>query len=93
MDMKAWSVRIPAAITDGERLLDGDKYVLIPPHMEGNDTNLTIVLTASEVEMAYALWEEIGEEEPEYAGYLESDAPGVTALRAFTETMERLDHD
>ena len=97
MTDKPWSERIPAAIADGEKLLDGDKYVLLPPHMWGNDTKLTIVLTAGEVEMAeaaYDFWRWIRNELPnaEYG----PDAPGTEppqVLREFTEKLERLDHD
>ena len=54
--MTDWSERIPAAIADAWLRLDGGEYMLIPPHIGGNETKLTLVLTAGEVALAKALW-------------------------------------
>ena len=93
--MTDYSERIPAAIADGERLLDAGEYVLIPPHIGGNDTKLTLVLTAGEVAMAKALWltwfeDAEGTDEHWFA----SDSPyGPNVLREFTLKMEGLSHE
>ena len=87
--MSDWSTRIPAAIADGEKLLDGDEYVLIPPHIGGNETKLTLVLTAGEVALVkalYPIWDE-----PERIDI--ADDAATDALVAFTEKMEGLNHD
>ena len=88
--MTDYSERIPAAIADGERLLDAGEYVLIPPHIGGNDTKLTLVLTAGEVAAMRALWENPPQQHAQ-------DATGscnwCQALRAFTEKMEGLSND
>ena len=87
-----YSERIPAAIAKGERRLDGDEYVLIPPHIGGNDTKLTLVLTAIEVSLAKQLWAHYsdGLYESDLDYYLPKEAP---ALIAFCEKMERLGDD
>ena len=79
-----WSTRIPSAIAAGERRLDGDEYVLIPPHIGGNETKLTLVLTAGEVALAKALWEVF--EGTSVEGWHEE-------LRAYCTKIERLSHD
>ncbi len=88
--VKPYSERIPAAIAEAERLLDGCEYVLIPPHIGGNKTQLTLVLTAGEVALADALWSEFGDDIMGDPGTC--DRP-LAALIAFCEKIERLSHD
>ncbi len=88
-EMKPWSERIPAAIAKGEKLLNGDQYVLIPPHMRGNETEFTVVLTAGEVALAKAVW---GWEWWAHCMGLTDFEPS-DALIAYTEKIERLSHD
>ena len=57
--MKPYSERIPTAIADGEKLLDGYEIMVVPPHTGGNDTRLTVGITAGEVDLAKALWHEM----------------------------------
>ena len=87
--MKPWPTRIPAAIADGEKLLDDAEYVLMPPHMWGNDTNITLVLTAGEVAMADWAWETFYNS-PEYNG---ERTPPPPVLIAFCEKIEKVSHD
>ena len=85
--MKPYSERIPAAIAKGKRLLAAAEYVLIPPHIGGNDTKLTLVLTAGEVALAKAL---------AFIQYGDSDyfgSDGEEALIAFCEKIEKVSHD
>ena len=89
--MKPWSTRIPAAIADGEKLLDGGEYVLIPPHIGGNDTKLTLVLTAGEVAMAERM-AELYEMGLVYEVTAAGNVPDRT-LVAFCEKLEGLNHD
>ena len=93
---KPWSERIPTAIADGEKLLDGAEYVLIPPHIGGNKTKLTLVLTAGEVEMAKALWHEMSRamdrmNGTERATFIAGFRGGT--IRYFTEKIEELNHE
>ena len=93
---KPWSVRIPTAIADGEKLLGGVGYLLVPPHMGGNDTKLTLVLTAGEVALAEALWHEMSRamdrmNGTERAAFI-AGFRGAT-IRYFAEKIEGLDHD
>ena len=97
MTDKPWSTRIPAAIAKGAKLLGADEYVLVPPHTGGNDTRLTVGITAGEVAMAKALWEpwqhyieSCGAEDLMKTWSYEEVQP---ALRDFTEKMEGLSHD
>ena len=69
--MKPWSERIPAAIANAERMLDGGEYVLIPPHIGGNETKLTLVLTAGELALVKALWKR-----RDHVGPLSKEASG-----------------
>ena len=82
--MASWSERIPAAIAEAKRLLDGEQYVLIPPHIGGNETKLTLVLTAGEVGLAEVL-------HTTYQALGDDVWPDV--LTAFAEKIERLKHD
>ena len=96
MAKTSWSERIPAAIADGEKLLDGDEYVLIPPHIGGNDTKLTFVLTAGEAALAKALWHEMSRamdrmNGTERAAFI-AGFRGAT-IRYFTEKIEGLSHE
>ena len=88
MTDKPWSERIPAAIADGEKLLDGGEYMLIPPHIGGNDTKLTLVLTAGEVEMAYALYNAT----KPHADGCRCNSKCVPLI-AFTLKIEKVKHD
>ena len=86
--MKPWDDRIPAAIANAERMLDGGEYLLIPPHIGGNETKLTLVLTAGEVALAKALWERVG-----HTVCADPECEKPHPLREFTEKIERLNHD
>lgn len=77
-----------AAIAEAEELLGGNEVVLFPPHMGGNDTKLTLVLTAGEVEMAKALH---GASESLNAEFGVEIWP--EALRKFAKKMGGLGHD
>ena len=79
--MTDYSERIPAAIAKAEGLLDGGEYVLIPPHIGGNETKLTLVLTAGEVAAVKALWRVTMAE----GWHIDP------ALREFTEKIEQVD--
>ena len=91
--MTDWSERIPAAIANAERLLGDDEYVLVAPHIGGNDTKLTFVLTAGELALAEALWDVLtfdttDEMNEQFFAY--GAALGAKALIAFCERMEAL---
>ena len=92
---KPWSERIPTAIADGEKLLGGAEYVLIPPHRGGNETEFTVALTAGEVALAKALWLTWFEDAEGTDGqWFASDSPyGPNVLREFTLKMEKVKHD
>ena len=79
--MTDYSERIPAAIADAERMLDGGEYMLIPPHIGGNETKLTLVLTAGEVAAVKALWRVTMAE----GWHIDP------ALREFTEKIEQVE--
>ena len=79
--MTDWSERIPAAIADAWLLLDGGEYVLIPPHIGGNETKLTLVLTAGELAAVKALWRVTMAE----GWHIDP------ALREFTEKIEQVE--
>ena len=87
-----WVTRIPAEIAKAERLLDGEEYLLVPPHADGNDTKLTLVLTRGEVALAGALWawefDLVADEDGRIPDGRLWPSP---ALREFTEKIGGLD--
>ena len=86
--MSDYSKRILAAIAEARLRLDGSEYMLIPPHIGGNETELTLVLTASEAALADGLWQAAENLNAEFGG--ERWPP---ELITFTEKIERLSHD
>ncbi|KKM81109.1 hypothetical protein LCGC14_1333140 [marine sediment metagenome] len=86
--VKPWPERIPAAIAKAEELLTGNEYVLISPHIGGNKTNLTLVLTAGEVALASRM-AELYEMGIVYEATTASNVPG-RSLVAFVEKIEGL---
>ena len=95
-----WREYIPAAIERAEWFLGGDEYLLVPPHVDGNDTKLTLVLTKGEVRLVKALeqdhdahWKEeaLSEDDVVIASCDEADCVPCAALREFGEKMEGLD--
>ena len=90
--MKPYSERIPTAIANAERMLDGGEYMLIPPHIGGNETKLTLVLTREEVALAKQLWVHYsdGLYDSDLDYFLPKEAPALITL---TEKIERLNHD
>ena len=84
--MKRWSERIPAAIADGERLVErGGDWV----ETERKTLESMYILTAGEVALAKLGWEMW----VEYCESLENEEPGdepPPALIAFTEKIEKV---
>ena len=98
--MAEWREHIPAAIEKAERLLGGDEHLLVPPHLGGNDTKLTLVLTKGEVRLVKALeqdhdahWKEeaLSEDYGVVASCDEAECVPCAALREFGEKMGGLD--
>ena len=89
---KPWSERIPTAIAKGKEKLEGYEIVVVPPHIGGNDTRLTVGITAGEVAMATALWEAaqcpICREKKLVTHFHDEPRQYPLPLIAFTETLE-----
>ena len=87
-----WATRIPVAIKRAEEKLDGEAFVLIPPYCDGNKTDNTIAITATEVALADALWETwnawLGDIRFHPATTARPEPP--PALIAFTEKVEKI---
>ena len=95
--MGDWLTRIPVAIADGEKKLEGYEVMVVPPHTGGNDTRLTVGITAGEVALAKVLFKahheavykilRVGWDEHEK---FEGSCTDCAPLRTFTEKIESL---
>ncbi len=94
--MTDYSERIPAAIAKGKEKLEGYEIVVVPPHTGGNDTRLTVGLTAGEVALAdlgWKNWQSWNAMRHRSDSPLPGNEPIPAELIAYCEKIERLSHD
>ncbi len=88
IEEKDWASRIPAAIAQAEERV-AQKPLYRGEHQEPYSFEKHESITATEVALAKALWEELQFEQHKLYGGIEQEPP--PALHAFTEKVESLD--